>query len=123
MCGLLNLTNGGHNSLLPTHCAFIFVFKKDKNVSQTFNKLFYVYGMNSVSVRMCQRWFKQFRSGLSSIEDSPRSDPPTGIESDRIKALADENLNLTAPEISDNLQMAHLSCLGHLRKIGSRLDV
>ena len=78
-----------------------------------------------VSVFTVQRWFTKFRSRNFSVQDLSRSDRPTEIKNNEIKVLVNENLQSTAQEAADTLNIAHSSVIHHLHQIGyvSRLNV
>ena len=48
-------------------------YDKGKNASHAANKIYAVYGLDTVSISTAQRWFQRFRSGAEVIEDAPRS--------------------------------------------------
>ena len=75
-----------------------------------------MYGKDAVTTRTCQKWFKKFRSGNLSLEDSSRSGRPTEIDADKIKQLQIENPHLTTRDIAGVLQVSHTSVLRHIRK-------
>jgi len=94
-----------------------------KNVVKACNKLYSVYGHDAAK-RTCQNWFKKFWSGNLHVEESPRSGRLTKIDTDKIKALVDENPHSTTTNIASQLQISHPTVLRHIYKIGyvSRLD-
>ena len=48
---------------------FFYEFKLGRNAAQTARNINIVWGEGSVNIRTVQRWFVQFRSGNSSLED------------------------------------------------------
>ncbi|KAM5277668.1 histone-lysine N-methyltransferase SETMAR-like isoform 1-T1 [Hipposideros larvatus] len=58
-----------------------------KNVCQACEKLHKVYGDNALQECQYQRWFMKFRAGEFDLNDAPRSERPTKVDDDKIKAL------------------------------------
>ena len=102
----------------------LFYFKRGKNAVKTCNKLCSVYGEDALTKRTWQKWFNKFRSGNLCVEESRRSGRPTKIDTDKIKALVDENPHSATRNIASELQISHPTVLRHIHKIGnvSRLD-
>ena len=48
-----------------------YYYIKGKNASHATNKIYAVYGPDTVSISTTQRWFQGFRSGAEVIEDAP----------------------------------------------------
>ena len=48
---------------------FFYEFKLGRNAAQPARNINIVWGEGSVNIRTVQRWFVQFRSGNSSLED------------------------------------------------------
>ncbi|GFW56052.1 histone-lysine N-methyltransferase SETMAR [Trichonephila clavipes] len=69
----------------------LFYYRKGKNAVQARKKLTDVYGESVLTVRQCQIWFAEFRSGNFDVEDVPRSGRPVEADKDTIKALVDSN--------------------------------
>ncbi|GFY18885.1 histone-lysine N-methyltransferase SETMAR [Trichonephila clavipes] len=69
----------------------LFYYRKDKNAVQAKKKLTDVYGEGVLTVRQCQNWFANFRSGNFDVEDAPRSGRLVEADKDTIKALVDAN--------------------------------
>ena len=51
------------------HNISFYEFKLGSNAAQTVRNINIVWGEGSVNIRTVQRWFVQFRSGNSSVED------------------------------------------------------
>ena len=84
-----------------------------------------VYGENTVSLRVCYKWFSKFRSGNFSIKDAPRSGRPTVIENDQVKQIVDQNPQFTTRQIADIVNVSKATIARRLKEIGyvSKLDV
>ncbi|GFW12819.1 histone-lysine N-methyltransferase SETMAR [Trichonephila clavipes] len=69
----------------------LFYYKKGKNAVQARRKLTDVYGEGVLTVRQCQNWFANFRSGNFDVEDAPHSGRPVAADKDATKTLVDAN--------------------------------
>ena len=85
----------------------------------------YLYGEGVLTVRQCQNWFAEFRSGNFDVEDAPRSGRPVEADKDAIKALDDVNRRITTREIGLRLNLSNSTVYDHLKGLGlsSKLDV
>ena len=83
-----------------------------------------VYGDNALQERQCQRWFQKFCDGNFDFNDTPRSERPTEVDDDKIKALIESNPRYTTREIAETFNIHHSSVHDHLKKLGyvSNLD-
>ena len=100
-------------------------FNSGKNASKMHDELCSVYGENTVSLRVCYKWFSKFRSGNFSIKDAPRSGRPTVIENDQVKQIVDQNPQFTTRQIADIVNVSKATIARRLKEIGyvSKLDV
>ncbi|GFT16343.1 histone-lysine N-methyltransferase SETMAR [Trichonephila clavipes] len=102
------------------------IFKiNGKNAVQARKKLTDVYGEGMLTVRQCQNWFPNFRSGNFDVEDALRSGRPVEADKDAIKALVDANRRITTREIGLRLNLSNSTVYDHLKGLGlsSKLDV
>ena len=68
---------------------FFYEFKLGRNAAQTARNINIVWGEGSVNIRTVQRWFVQFRSGNSSLEDEPHGSRPYAIDNNQLKVLGE----------------------------------
>ena len=99
------------------HC-MLYEFKKGSSASEAARNICNVYGNKALSVRKCQRWFTQFRSGNLNLRDSPRSGRPASISNQALLNVIEENPKLTAREIAQQLNTTHTTIITHLHEIG-----
>ena len=106
-------------------CIILFYFCKGKNATQTRKKICVVYGEDTVSDRMCQKWFAKFYSGEMNIEDAPRSGWPVTADVDQITALIDSDRQITVREIAARLNIGKSTVSEHLNKLQiiKKLDI
>ncbi|XP_018057766.1 PREDICTED: histone-lysine N-methyltransferase SETMAR-like [Atta colombica] len=90
------------------HILFYY-FKKGKKARE---KLRRVYDRN-VKKRQCKNWFARFRDGDFSIKDAHRSDKPSKIDDDEMKALMQANKYSTVRELATALKVSVGSVYGH----------
>ena len=102
-CALFRIYKMENENLHHQHI-MLFYFKRGKNAVKTCNKLCSVYGEDALTKRTWQKWFNKFRSGNLCVEESRRSRRrPTKIDTDKIKALVDENPHSATRNICDSL--------------------
>lgn len=77
-----------------------------------------VYGVDVISERTCQNWFKKFRSGDLSLKDDQRSGRPTKVDDHQMKAIIEENRHITVRKIAKRLNVSHTSVENHLKCLG-----
>ena len=92
-----------------------YYYDKGKNASHAANKIFAVYGPDTVSISTAQRWFQRFRSGAEVIEDAPRFGRPVVENCDKIAELIERDRHSS---IGQELGMSHQTVINHLKKIG-----
>lgn len=72
-------------------------------------------GSQAPSYRTVARWIESFNAGKTSLDDDPRSGRPiTAVTEDNIvavRALVDEDPNITAAMISETIAVSHGSVL------------
>ena len=72
---------------------------------QAREKLYDVYGEESLLERQCQNWFARFRSRDFNLKEAPRSRSPTEVDDDKIKAMIENNWRNTTREIAEKLNI------------------
>ena len=83
----------GFDQMHIRHC-ILYEFKKGSKASQAARK------NEALSIRTCQRWFKQFESENFTLEDSLRSVRPSSVPLKVLKAVVEENPKQTARELA-----------------------
>lgn len=99
------------------HC-MLYEFKKGSSATEAARNIRSVYGNEALSVRTCQRWFGQFRSGNFSLEDSPRSGRPSSVNIELLQTVVEENPKQTARELAKQFNTSHTSIIKHLHELG-----
>ncbi|XP_012062025.1 PREDICTED: histone-lysine N-methyltransferase SETMAR-like [Atta cephalotes] len=96
-----------------------------KKITEAREKLRRVYGRNVVKKRQCQNWFARFRDGDFSIKDAHRSDRPSKIDDNEMKALVQTNKHSMVRELATALKVSVGNVHGHLKSLGfvKKLDV
>jgi len=52
----------------------LFFYRKDKNATQTANKICAVYGEGAIAERTVRKWFARFKAGDFNLNDQERPD-------------------------------------------------
>ncbi|XP_018057226.1 PREDICTED: histone-lysine N-methyltransferase SETMAR-like [Atta colombica] len=106
------------------HILFYY-FKKGKKATEAREKLRRICGRNVVRKQQCQNWFARFRDGDFSVKDAHRSDRPSKIDDDEMKALVQANKHSTVRELATALKVSVGSVHGHLKSLSfvKKLDV
>ena len=68
---------------------FFYEVKLGRNAAQTARNINIVMDERSVNIRTVQRWFVQFRSCNSSLEDEPHGSQPCAFDNDQLKVLVE----------------------------------
>ena len=92
---------------------------------QARKKLYDVYGEKSLTERQCLNWFARFRSGDFDLKDELRSERPTEVDDNIIKAVIENNRRSTTREIGEKPKIS-LTCVErHLKQLGyvNKLDI
>ncbi|XP_035744177.1 histone-lysine N-methyltransferase SETMAR-like [Vespa mandarinia] len=102
-----------------------FFYKKGTNATQAAKKICDVYGLDAVSVRVVQIWFKRFQSGKFDINDAPRSGRPITEKVDEIMKKIEQDRHISSHHVAKELNIDHKTVLNHLKKAGykKKLDV
>ena len=77
-----------------------------------------MYGEDAVTDQMYQKWFVTFHARDFSLKDALPSGRPVEVDSDQIKALAENNQNHTTQEIANILIVSKSSVENHLHQLG-----
>ncbi|KZC08453.1 Histone-lysine N-methyltransferase SETMAR [Dufourea novaeangliae] len=103
----------------------LFYFRKGKKAAEAHKEICEVYGVDCITDRTCQNWFKKFRSGDFSLKDDQRSGRPTEVDDDQIKAIIEEDRHITVREIAERLNVSHTTIENHLKCLGlaKKLDI
>ena len=80
--------------------SILYEFKKGSNASQAARYIRFVYKNEAPSIRTCQRWFKQFKSGNFTLKDSLRSGRPISVPLKILKDVVEENSKPTFRELA-----------------------
>ncbi|XP_015430060.1 PREDICTED: histone-lysine N-methyltransferase SETMAR-like [Dufourea novaeangliae] len=96
-----------------------------KKAAEAHKEICEVYGVDCITDRTCQNWFKKFRSGDFSLKDDQRSGRPTEVDDDQIKAIIEEDRHITVREIAERLNVSHTTIENHLKCLGlaKKLDI
>jgi len=103
----------------------LFYFRKGKKAAEAHKEICEVYGVDCLTERTCQNWFKKFRSGDFSLKDEQRSGRPTEVDDDQIKVIIEEDRHITVREIAEKLNISHTTIEKHLKCVGlvKKLDI
>lgn len=103
----------------------LYYFRKGKNASQAYKKLYAVYGDKALKERQCRNWFVKFRSGDFSLKDNKRSGRAMDVDDNLIKSIIATNRHSTTREIAEKLNVSHTCIEKHLQQLGfsKKLDI
>ena len=72
------------------------------------------YGEDCLSSTQCHEWYQRLKSGRTSIEDDPKSGPPsTSMDDDHVEkvlAVIRQNRRLTARAVTEEVGICKSSC-------------
>ena len=84
------------------HCMF-FQFLAKKNSAHTAQAFFDVYGQDTISERICQRWFVRFSGGKYDLNYDERSGRPKKFQTHELEELLDKNPAQTTLQLAEQL--------------------
>ena len=99
------------------HC-ILYEFKKGSKAPQAARNIRSVYKSEALSIQTCQLWFKQFKSGNFTLEDSLRLGRPGSVPLKVLKAVVKENPKQTARELAKQFSTCHRTIITQLNKLG-----
>ncbi|KAJ4446455.1 hypothetical protein ANN_13151 [Periplaneta americana] len=87
-----------------------FVWAKDCNIIVCENESSPVYGREAVSRKCVYEWFERFREGKETIEDEPRSGPPSTSRTpemiEKVRQMLAQDRRLTLRLIAEELDIS-----------------
>ena len=104
------------------HCFSL--FNQKKKAVESHRLLVESYGEHAPSIRTCETWFRQFKSGDFNMKDSARSGRPQKCEDEELQALLDGDPSQTQHQLAEALNVSqetisrHLQAMGKINKIG-----
>jgi len=103
----------------------LFYYRKGKIAAEACRKILKVYGKNAVSERTTQEWFARFRFGNQDVKDASRPGRPITENVGEILQLVEQDLHASCQEISEALNINHMTVWNHLKKVNykKKLDV
>lgn len=119
------------SSYIPTkqhlrECLLLF-FNLKKNATEAHRLLSEAYPEYAPEVRVCQKWFAQFKSGAFDVKDKERPGQPKKFVDKELKALLDEDPYQTQEELAKLLSVdrstisKRLKAAGFIQKQGNWL--
>ena len=75
-------------------------------------------GEGSVKIHTVQRWFVQFRSGNSSLEDEPHGSQPCVFDNNQLKVLVETDPRKSVRALAEELNVDPSTVSGHFKDIG-----
>ncbi|KAL6254751.1 hypothetical protein P5V15_014077 [Pogonomyrmex californicus] len=65
--------------------ALLFLFNQKKKAVESHRLLVETYGEHAPSIRTCETWFRQFKSGDFNVKDSERSGRPQKCKDEQLQ--------------------------------------
>ena len=96
----------------------LYEFKQGKSAAAATRKICEVEGLDVVSERTCQVWFKKFAQGDTSIEDQPRSGRPTTINLDSLRQAIEQDPASSTAALSVDLHCSRSTVVRGLHRLG-----
>ncbi|KAL6268023.1 hypothetical protein P5V15_001103 [Pogonomyrmex californicus] len=77
--------------------ALLFLFNQKKKAVESHRLLVETYGEHAPSIRTCETWFRQFKSGNFNVKDSERSGRPQKCEDEQLQDEKNRGFHLAKP--------------------------
>ena len=94
------------NKVLYRHI-LLYYFRKGKNATQAYQKLFLVYGEKALGKRQCHNWFKKCNGNDFLVIDKQRSGRPIKVCDNVINDIIDRNRHTTTRGSAEKLNVSH----------------
>ena len=96
----------------------LFFFNSKKRAAESHRLLSETYGDHTPSIKMCEYWFRRFKSGDFDTEDKERPDQPKKIEDEEFEKLLDEDPCQTQDELAESLGVDRSTISRRLHAMG-----
>lgn len=98
--------------------ALLFLFNQKKKAAESQRLLVETYGEHAPSIRTCETWFRQFKSGDFNVKDSERSGRSQKFEDEQLQELLDDDPTQTQRQLAEALQVSQETISRRLRVMG-----
>lgn len=104
--------------------ALLFLFNQKKKAAESHRLLVETYGDHAPTIRTCETWFRQFKSGDFCVEDRERTGRPKTFEDAELQQLLDEDSAQTQKQLAEKLNVSQaaisdrLKAMGKIQKMG-----
>ena len=96
----------------------LYEFKLGSNAAQAADRINSVWDQAATSERAAQRWFKKFREGDISLDNSGDRGADPQVDDEVLRELVEANPRVTIREIAYDLGVKPSTVSRHLKKIG-----
>ena len=93
-------------------------FRLDHNAAEAARNISSTMSKDTLSIRMAQNWFNQFRNNNYELNDLPRPGRPTEINIDDLKQLIGRDPRLSTRCLAEQLGCSHVAVEKHLKELG-----
>ncbi|KAL6255560.1 hypothetical protein P5V15_013904 [Pogonomyrmex californicus] len=97
--------------------ALLFLFNQKKKAVESHRLLVETYE-HAPSIRTCETWFRQFKSGDFYVKDSERSGRPQKCEDEQLQELLDDDPTQTQRQLAEALHVSQETISRRLRAMG-----
>ena len=98
--------------------ALLFLFNQKKKAVESHRVLVETYGEHAPSIRTCETWFRQFKSGDFNVKDSARSGRPQKCENEQLQVLLEDDPTQTQQQLAKALNVSQETISRRLRAMG-----
>ena len=96
----------------------LFLFNQKKKAVESHRVLVETYGEHAPSIRTCETWFRQFKSGDFNVKDSERSGRPQKCENEQLEVLLEDDPTQTQQQLAKALNVSQETISRRLRVMG-----
>ncbi|KAL6253713.1 hypothetical protein P5V15_015528 [Pogonomyrmex californicus] len=100
------------------HLRHALLFNQKKKAVESHRLLVETYGEHAPSIRTCETWFRQFKSGDFNVKDSERSGRPQKCEDEQLQELLDDDPTQTQRQLAEALHVSQETISRRLRAMG-----
>jgi len=93
--------------------ALLFLFNQKKKTIESHRVLVETYGEHAPSIRTCETWFRQFKSGDFNVKDRPQK-----CENEQLQVLLEDDPTQTQQQLAKALNVSQETISRRLRAMG-----
>jgi [histone H3]-lysine36 N-dimethyltransferase SETMAR len=96
----------------------LYEFNKGENATKAAENIKKVYGVSSITIRKCQRWFNKFRLGNFSLKDIDRAGRKSKIDDEILVTALEKDKSISVRKLAFKVESSSSAIHRRLKKLG-----